>query len=122
MFDPTKNKLDCYKGEDSMKRFCKDLREHAMDIINYEKSEMIPLTNEENEPYNMQKVCYICKEIFSTDKNDENVFKLCHEVRDHCHYTGEFRGAAHNILIWDTKHQKKFLWHFIMALHMIITS
>ena len=70
----------------------------------------------------MQKVCYICKEIFSTDKNDENVFKLCHEVRDHCHYTGEFRGAAHNILIWDTKHQKKFLWHFIMALHMIITS
>ena len=28
-FDLTKNKLDCYKGEDSMERFCKDLREQG---------------------------------------------------------------------------------------------
>ena len=59
---------------------------------------MIPLTNEENELYEMQEVCYICKKkIFSTDKNDENAFKLYHKVRDHCHYTGKFRGAAHSI-------------------------
>ena len=37
LFDLTKNKLDFYKGEDCMKRFCEDLREHAMKIINYEK-------------------------------------------------------------------------------------
>ena len=37
LFDPTKNKLDCYKGEDCKKKFCKDLREHATEIINYEK-------------------------------------------------------------------------------------
>ena len=55
-----KNKLDFYKGEDCMEKICKDLREHAMKIINYEKK-MIPLTNEENEYYEMQKVCYICK-------------------------------------------------------------
>ena len=36
-FDPTKNKLDCYKVEGFMKRFRKDLREYAMKIINYEK-------------------------------------------------------------------------------------
>ena len=96
-FDPTKNKLDCYKGEDCMESFCKDLREHAMKIMNYEKKEMIPLTYEEKELYEMQKVCYICKKIFSTDKNDENVFKLYHKVRDHCHYTGKFRGVAHSI-------------------------
>ena len=40
-FDETKNKLDCYKGEDCMERFCKDLREHAMKIINFEEKEMI---------------------------------------------------------------------------------
>ena len=27
----------------------------------------------------------------------KNAFKLYHKVRDHCHYTGKFKGAAHNI-------------------------
>ena len=67
LFDPTKTKLHCYKGEDCMESFCKDLREHAMKIMNYEKKEIIPLTDEENELYEMQKVCYIWKKIFSTD-------------------------------------------------------
>ena len=58
---------------------------------------MIPLTNEENKSYEKQKVCYICKKEFSTDENDKNAFKLYHKVRDHCHYTGKFRGAAHSI-------------------------
>ena len=30
-----------------MERICKDLKEHAAKIINYEKKEMIPLTSEE---------------------------------------------------------------------------
>ena len=34
-FDKTKCKLDCYKGY--MERFCKDLRQHVMKIIEYEK-------------------------------------------------------------------------------------
>ena len=96
-FDPTKNKLDCYKGKDCMESFSKDLREHAMKIMTYEKEETIPLTNEENELYEMKKVCYLCKKIFSTNKNNENVFKLYRKVRDHCHYTGKFRGVAHSI-------------------------
>ena len=36
-FDKSKNKLDCYRGEDGMKNFCKDLREHATKIINCKK-------------------------------------------------------------------------------------
>ena len=35
--DKTKNKLDYYRGEDCMKIFCLNLREHATKIINYEK-------------------------------------------------------------------------------------
>ena len=54
---------------------------------------MIPLTDEENKSYKRQKVCQICKKEFSTD-NDK---KKYHKVRDHCHYTGKFRGASHNI-------------------------
>ena len=45
----------------------------------------------------MQKVCYISKQIYSTDKNNKNVFKLYHKVRDHCHFAEEFRGAANSI-------------------------
>ena len=44
-----------------MKMFCKDLRDQAMKIINYEKKEMIPLTDEETEFYEKQKVCHIYK-------------------------------------------------------------
>ena len=44
-----------------MKNFCLDLKEHATQIINYEKKGMIPLTKEEKEIHREQKVCYICK-------------------------------------------------------------
>ena len=90
-FDKSKNKLNYYRGVDCMTKFCKDLREHATKIINYEKKDMIPLTKKEEDNYNNQKVCYICKKEF--DKSD----KKHHNVRNHCHYTDKYRGAAHNI-------------------------
>ena len=90
-FDQTKNKLNYYKRKDCMKIFCKDLRIHATKIINYEKKKMIPLTKEEKTHYNDQEICYTCKKEFDT--SDKKNFK----VRDHCHYTGKYRGAAHNI-------------------------
>ena len=74
-----------------MKKFCKNLREHATKIINYEKKKMIPLTINEEKYHNKQKVCYICKKEFNTDD------KKHYKVKDHCHYTGKYRGAAHNI-------------------------
>ena len=61
-------------------------------IINYEKKKMISLTTEEKVHYNKQKVCYICKKEFDNNNN-----KKQQKVRDHCHYTGKYRGAAHNI-------------------------
>ena len=45
-FDDTKNESSYYRGKDCMKIFCKDLRDQAMKIINYEKKKII-LTNEE---------------------------------------------------------------------------
>ena len=90
-FDKSKNKLNCYRGADCMKRFCKDLREHATKIIDCEIKEMLPLTKKEEEKYNNREVCYICKKEF--DKSDNKHYK----VRDHCHYTGKYRGPAHNI-------------------------
>ena len=36
-FHATKNKFDCYRGKDCMKRFCKGLKKHAVKIISYEE-------------------------------------------------------------------------------------
>ena len=90
-FDKSKNKLNYYRGKDCIKKFCKDLKEHATRIINHEKKKIIPLTKEEKINYNDQKVCYICKKEFDT------IHKKHYKVRDHCHYTGKYRGPAHNI-------------------------
>ena len=87
-FDQTKNKLDSYRDKDCMKKFSKDLRDHATKIINYEKKKMISLTTEEKIYHNEQEICYICKKEF-----DEKNYK----VRDHCHYTSKCRGAAYNM-------------------------
>ena len=54
---------------------------------------MIPLTEEEKNWHNMLKVCHICKKVFSTDYNNKKYYK----VKNHCHYTGEYRGTAHDI-------------------------
>ena len=84
-FDKSNNKLSYYRGEDCMKRFCKDLKDHATKIIDYKKKIMTPLTKEEEDNYNKENICYICKKEFNNDK-----------VRDHCHFTDKYRGAAHN--------------------------
>ena len=92
-FDKTKNKLDYYRGEDCTKKFCLTLREHATKIINYEKKEMIPLTKKEEKKHNKQEVCHLSKKEFNTDDSD----KKHHKLKDQCHDTGKYRGAAHNI-------------------------
>ena len=43
-FDKSRNKFNYYRGKDCMKKFSKDLREHASKITDYEKKKMIPLT------------------------------------------------------------------------------
>ena len=64
-----------------------------MKIINYEEKEMIPLTKEESKLFKEQEKCHTCEEKFCMDKDDENYTKR-KKVKDHCYYTGKFRGAA----------------------------
>ena len=63
------------------------------------KKEMLMLTDEGNKFYEEQKVCHICKKQFSDDDDDDDDDdnKKCEKVRNHCHYTGKYRRAAHNI-------------------------
>ena len=88
-FDKSKNKPTYYRGKDCMKRFCDDLKEHVTRITNYEMKPMDP--EEEKESYKNQKLCHICEKEFCTNNNKE-----MRKVRDHCHYAGKYRGAAHS--------------------------
>ena len=92
-FRSIENKHDVYRGKDCMKKFCESLREDAMKIINFKKKKMKLLTKEQQESYENAKICYICKEKFENKYLKDKKYR---KVRDHCHYAGEYRGAAHS--------------------------
>ena len=84
------SKQYCYRGEDAVSNFCKKVRSITNDFINSHKQPMIELTECEKYKYDNAKYCHICKRIFVEAKKHR-------KVRDHDHYTGKFRGAAHSI-------------------------
>ena len=64
------------------------------------KKKIIALAKEEKKNNNDQQTCYICKKEFDTiDTEGPSSLerKKNYKVRDHCHYTGKYRGPAHNI-------------------------
>ena len=79
-----------------MKKFWEYLREHAIKIINlinFKKKKMKLLTKEQQESYENAKIFYICKEKFEYKYLKDK--KYC-KVRDHSHYTGEYRSVSHS--------------------------
>ena len=73
IFKSIENQHDVFIGKDCMKKFCECLSEHEMEIINLKKKK--------NKVINKRAAGIIWK---------------C-EVRDHSHYTEEYRRAAHSI-------------------------
>ena len=84
----------------------KKSKENALEMINREEREMVPLTYEENNFYKDQEICYLCKEKFCIDKNDKNNINK-RKVKDHYHYTGKFRGVTDNICNLNYSFQKE---------------
>ena len=62
-FDYIEKKHTLYCGKDCMKKFCTSLREHAKNIIDFEKKKVLLLTKEKLKPHQDAKVCYICVKI-----------------------------------------------------------
>ena len=69
---------------DAMDVFIKWLEEDVKAIANIEEKEMI-FTEEDRKQFNKASDCWICGEYLGNDR-----------VRDHCHFTGRYRGPAHN--------------------------
>ena len=56
----------------------------------------------------MTTKCYICENKFYKDKKNNYI-----KVRDHCHYAGKYRGAAHKIcnLMYNTPREIPVVFH-----------
>ena len=90
-FDDIENKHTCIN---CMKLFCDSLREHAKNVVDFEKKIRLPLAKEELKPRQDAKACYICgKSIIKKLSKSINFRK----VRDHFLYKGKYRGATHSI-------------------------
>ena len=86
VYKPVLRKYTKTKPEDAdaMDIFIKWLEEDVKAIANIEEKEMI-FTEEDKKQFNKASDCWICGEELGNDR-----------VRDHCHYTGRYRGPAHN--------------------------
>ena len=51
----------------------------------YQHPQPLRLTEEEQKSFKEANICHICSGVLDDDR-----------VRDHCHFTGQYRGAAHN--------------------------
>ena len=81
-----------YRGPNAAQIFLKELlieKQRVIDIMN----KVVPMNLSRNEEtmFQLATVCHICKDTFSENH------KRGYKVRDHCHFTGQFRGAAHNL-------------------------
>ena len=69
---------------DAIDVFIKWLEDDVKFLANIEQKKMV-FTKEDKKQFNIASDCWICGEELGNDR-----------VRDHCHYTGCYRGAAHN--------------------------
>ena len=61
--DVIENKHNVCRSEECMKKFCESLTKYPIQIINFEKKKMIPLTNRQKESYEKGKICNISKKL-----------------------------------------------------------
>ena len=90
-----KSELRKYTGEDAMEKFVEWIEEDVKDIANISDVKMMKLSPNELKQFDEATKCWICNEEFD-DTADEKGYRKNEKVKDHCHYTGRFRGAAHN--------------------------
>ena len=82
------------EDEDISKKLIKHVRllTHMIYRRYYSNPEPLKLSPQEQKDFQSAKVCHICEQDLNKDKETGQILK----VRDHCHFTGEYRGAAHN--------------------------
>ena len=98
-----------YRGEMTIQKFMKDMLaevEYCQEVVKTHFTKPLKMTEKDEESFQNMKECHICKKPFGMDedgvrnvgvKNIKKVQIKNVKVRDHCHVTGKYRGAAHSI-------------------------
>ena len=82
------NPLKQYRGRDCVSKFCEHIMVEVKGLYkSAPKKPMDKLTKKQNVEFVTAKECHICFKKFSSKDGKD---------RDHCHYTGKYRGAAHS--------------------------
>ena len=78
-----------YRGKECVEKFCHYIKQEAKRLYHmFPEKPMDPLTNKQWKLKKRASKCHICFKPFN--------FKDP-KVRDHCHYTGSYRGPAHSL-------------------------
>ena len=86
-----------YRGEDAVNVFCNnhEIRDDIKERMQENKE--IEMTDEDKEVFDNATPCFICGEEFRNTYKTEKEAEKYKKVRDHCHFTGRYRGCAHSI-------------------------
>ena len=83
------NPLKMYRGKDCVEKFVEYIEEEVKRLYKtFPQQLIIALADVQKRGHETAGKCHICLKEFNNPKNKN--------VRDHCHYTGLYRGAAHN--------------------------
>ena len=100
-------------------KLCESLREHAKNVIYFEKKKMFPLTKEELKSHQDATIWYIWgKRILKNLSKSKN----CRKVRDHCHYADKYGGAAYSAyyLKFNVANKMKFFIKFQIMIIILL--
>jgi hypothetical protein len=94
-----------YRGVDCMERFVIELRNEMARIKNFVKNPApMIITAEQEQEFRNATNCHICEKPLP-ERCPEKTSN--YRVRDHCHVTGNYRGAAHNDCNINFKYKSK---------------
>ena len=93
-YDNTFSKpVEIYRGEDCIEKFIMKMLSEVEDcqrIVRDRFQKPLFMTVQNERDFQISKVCHICERKFNEQKPSKQ------KVRDHCHITGKYRGAAHS--------------------------
>ena len=89
--------VEIYRGEDCIEKFIMKMLSEVKDCIkivieHFQKP--LVMTDKNETHFQNSTICHICERKFNEEKDKDKPSKQ--KVRDHCHITGKYRGAAHS--------------------------